>query len=115
MAEEQASKLLQSGRITPQAVSRVLQHLAQESTQDMKRRGCSHGHWYLGGYRRGHFAGLTKATEGLPQVLRVVNRLLLEKVRAKGIPEFRWVSVGLFANPEVPVHKDIHMKALTLG
>eukprot|EP00439_Symbiodinium_sp_Y106_P012350 s3536_g1.t2 len=115
MAEEQASKLLQSGRITPQAVSRVLQHLAQESTQDMKRRGCSHGHWYLGGYRRGHFAGLTKATEGLPQVLRVVNRLLLEKARAKGIPEFRWVSVGLFANPEVPVHKDIHNEGSNFG
>ena len=115
MAEEQASKLLRSGNITPQAVSRMLQHLVQEPAADMKRRGHSSGHWYLGGFRRGPFSGITKATNGLPQVLQVLNQFLLGKARAKGVPDFRWVSVGLFANPEVPVHRDFHNEGSNFG
>ena len=115
MAEEQASKLLRSGNITPQAVSRMLQHLVQEPAADMKRRGHSSGHWYLGGFRRGPFSGITKATNGLPQVLQVLNQFLLGKARAKGVPDLRWVSVGLFANPEVPVHRDFHNEGSNFG
>ena len=115
MAEEQASKLLRSGNITPQAVSRMLQHLVQEPAADMKRRGHSSGHWYLGGFRRGPFSGITKATNGLPQVLQVLNQFLLGKARGKGVPDLRWVSVGLFANPEVPVHRDFHNEGSNFG
>ena len=57
MAEEQASKLLRSGNITPQTVSRMLQHLVKESAADTKRRGQTSGHRYLGGFRRGPFSG----------------------------------------------------------